>query len=240
MFGPKNDAMQLEEFEVAVNSSYSNRPADDSKDRHRDFITAIGSHISKIETSLTESAASQGKPPLPWVRLDEGERDELAMFLSAPSTSSSADKASRKLHAKEQQQHMTSTQECDKQSEHTCSRNSPESAGCLQLENKEEKLPGHRRTASASADIGSWKIAITDDGFPQSSNMQVYPPPRKIPSFSGFLNTLESAAKSKWPKNAYRKLKLTDRHAEVDTTLPQSQPLARVGTSSQSHKLAIL
>lgn len=228
MFRPKTDAMQLEEFEVAVNSSYSNRAADDSKDRHRDFITAIGSNISKIETSLTESAASQGKPPLPWVRLDEGERDELAMFLSAPSTSSSADKASWKLHSKEQQ--MASTQECDKQSEHTCSRNSPESAGCCQLENKEEKLPGHRRTASANADISSWKIAVIDDSFPQSSNMQVYPPPRKIPSFSGFLNTLESAAKSKWPKNAYRKIKLTDRHAEADTTLPQSQPLARVGT----------
>ncbi|KAK1427494.1 hypothetical protein QVD17_16180 [Tagetes erecta] len=31
-------------------------------------------------------------------------------------------------------------------------------------------------------------------------------PPRKIPSFSGLLNTLESASKLKWPNNGYRKL----------------------------------
>lgn len=216
---------QLEEFARAVNSSYVNNAADDAKDRHREFITAIGSQISEVETSLTESTVSQGKPPLPWVRLDEGERDELAMFLAAP-TFSNTDKVSWRLHGREQQ--SGNSQQADKQSEPTCSQNSPKSTECCQLEAKEEKLPGHRRTASASADIASWKIAVADDPFPQtSSNIQVDPPPRKIPSFSGFLNTMESASKLKWSKNAYRKLKPTDRQSEVDTALPQSQPLTR-------------
>jgi hypothetical protein len=117
-----------------------------------------------------------------------------------------------------------------REAEPTCTRNSSESVECCQLEAKEETLPGHRRAASASADIGAWKIAVADDAFPPtSSNIQVDPPPRKIPSVSGFLITMESATKLKWSNNGYRKLKVTDRHSEVDTALSHSEPLSRVG-----------
>ncbi|CAH9144887.1 unnamed protein product [Cuscuta epithymum] len=181
---------QLEEFEKAVKSSYANSTADDSEHRHSEFVVAIDSQIKKVERSLNESAISQGKPPSPWVRLDEGERDELALFLSG---------------------------NVPRQKE------KPGEKGRLADVN-EEKMAGHRRTASASADIGSWKIAVTDD----VANTQAGPPPRKVPSFSGFLNTMECAAKFKFGKNGYRKLKTTDCHNDVvDATLPRTQELPR-------------
>uniref|UniRef100_A0A5B7A0N4 Syntaxin 6/10/61 N-terminal domain-containing protein n=3 Tax=Davidia involucrata TaxID=16924 RepID=A0A5B7A0N4_DAVIN len=208
---------QLEEFERAVSSSYSNSSADDAKDRHREFIIAIGSQISKVESSLNESAVSEGKPPVPWVRLDEGECNELALFLSGPLAS--GNKTSAKIH-------VSTPLETDKQS--SPMKNSRHSVEQGLLEAREEKLPGHRRTASASADIGAWKIAVADELFPQiSSNGQPEVPPRRVPSFSGFLTTMETASKLKWSKNGYRKLKLTDRHQEVDNTLSQSQQLTR-------------
>lgn len=178
---------QLEEFERAVKSSYPNSSADDAEHRHSEFVVAIDCQIKKVERTLNESAISQGKPPSPWVRLDEGERDELALFLSG--------------NRKEQQK---------------------EKGGLGDV--NEEKFVGHRRTASASADIGSWNIAVSDDAL---DNTQPGPPPRKVPSLSGFLNTMESAAKLKFAKNGYRKLKVTDCHNEVDASLPHTQELSR-------------
>ncbi|EPS60795.1 hypothetical protein M569_14007, partial [Genlisea aurea] len=75
---------QLEEFERAVKSSYLHSTSmEDTKDRHRSFIAAIESQISEVESSLNESSSSHSKPS--WSRLDDGERDELAMFLSGGS-----------------------------------------------------------------------------------------------------------------------------------------------------------
>uniref|UniRef100_A0A5B7A4H3 Syntaxin 6/10/61 N-terminal domain-containing protein n=2 Tax=Davidia involucrata TaxID=16924 RepID=A0A5B7A4H3_DAVIN len=215
---------QLEEFERAVSSSYANSPADDAKDRHRQFIIAIRSQISKVEGSLKESVVSEGKPPVPWVRLDEGECNELALFLSGPLTS--GDKISAKIHVRDEQTAIP--QEADKQSAPECSKNSRHSVEWGLLEAREEKFPGHRRTASASADIGAWKIAVGDELLPQiSSNVRPEVPPRRIPSFSGFLSTMETASKLKWSKNGYRKLKLTDHHQEAENTLLRSQQLTR-------------
>ena len=74
--------LQLEEFEKAVKQSYSQFSCDDTKARHRDFITAMESQVLRVEKCLDESVGVTGKPPRPWVRLDEGESDELALFLS--------------------------------------------------------------------------------------------------------------------------------------------------------------
>ncbi|KAL2520797.1 syntaxin [Forsythia ovata] len=218
---------QLEEFERAVNLSYtSSSSADDAKDRHGDFIHAIESQISKVESSLNESTVSQGKPPLPWVQLNEGERNELALFLSGP-PSSSIDKIVASVHGRDQG--MEFLQEAGKQSMPECSRSSANLVECGRVDANEEKFPGHRRTASASADIGSWNIAVADDVLLHSSSSeQPDPPPRKIPSFSGLLNTMESSvSKLKWSKNGYRKLKLMDHHQEADIALPQTQNLTR-------------
>ncbi|XP_059633487.1 uncharacterized protein LOC132276185 [Cornus florida] len=215
---------QLEEFERAVRLSYTNSLGDDAKVRHREFITAIESQISKIETSLQESTLSTGKPPLPWARLDDRESSELALFLSGPAAS--VEKITTKIHIGDEQ--TANQQEIDKQLKPLSSKNSCNSVEWGLLEAREEKLSGHRRTASASADISAWKIAVADDVFPHSSpNGQPEVPPQRIPSFSGFLSTMETASKLKFSKNGYRKLKLPDRHQEADTTLSQSQQLTR-------------
>lgn len=218
---------QLEEFGRAVRSSYtSSSSGDDAKDRHHDFIIAIEDQIMKVESTLNEPAVSQGKPPLPWVRLDEGERNELAMFLSGK-PSHSTNKTLGKVHGNNQG--VESSQEADRIMMNECSRSSSNLVELDGVEAKEEKFPGHRRTASASAEIGSWKIVVADDASPhESSSVRPDPPPRKIPSFSGFLNTMESSmSQLKWSKNGYKKLKLTDRHEEADSTLPRSQNLTR-------------
>lgn len=184
--------MQLEEFGRAVKSSYpTSTSSDDAKDRHQDFITAIEDQIKRVESSLNESTVSRGKPPLPWVRLDEGERHELQLFLSG-SSSNLVDLA--------------------------------------HVEGKEDNLAGHRRTASASADIGSWKIVVVDDDLPHDScAIKPDPPPRKIPSISGFLDTMESSmSQLKWPKNGYKKLRLSDRPQVAGSILPRPQNFTRV------------
>ncbi|KAH6764861.1 hypothetical protein C2S52_013853 [Perilla frutescens var. hirtella] len=211
---------QLDEFGRAVKSSYpSGSSADDAKDRHRNFILAIQNQIKKVETSLNESAARQGKPPLPWVRLDEGERNELALFLSGQSLSSPK-KVYGKFHSTEQG--LENSREGDLQMNNECSRSSSHLVELAQVEGKGEKFPGHRRTASASADIGSWKIVVADDVLHDSSIAKPDAPPRKIASISGFLNSMESSmSQLKWSKNSYKKLKLTDRPQEDGATLPR-------------------
>ncbi|KAK4722697.1 hypothetical protein R3W88_012930 [Solanum pinnatisectum] len=208
---------QLEEFDRAVRSSYNSKSADDARDRHHEFFIAIDSQIKKVENSLNESAVSQGKPPLPWVRLDEGEVDELAAFLSGPSTSS-AGITHAKVHGVELQ--IPKWEEAVNQSLLKCSENPLHSEDGVRGETIDEKFMGHRRTASASADIGAWQIALGND----ISIKEPAPPPRRIPSYQGLLNAVESVKELKWPKNGYRKLKFNQ---EVDNTLPRTQPPTR-------------
>ncbi|KAK6939696.1 Syntaxin 6, N-terminal [Dillenia turbinata] len=208
---------QLEEFVRAVGSSYKYKLGDDARDRHRQFILAIESEISTVETSLQEAALSEGKASVPWVGLDEGERDELALFLSGPSLNTSESTPNL--------QHVNG-----ELLPPIPSKKVPDSAECGLLVSKEEKFPGHRRTASASADIGSWKISVVDDTCQHSSSSdQPEPPPRKTPSFSGILGSMESAAKLKWPKHGIRKWKVVDRHEDADSVelLPATSQLTR-------------
>lgn len=209
--------MQLEEFARAVRSSYARSSSEDARDRHHEFIVAMEDQISKIENALRESALSEGKTSLPWVRLDEGECNELASFLSGPPASE------EKVPAKSRD--IENLQVTDRESAPDCSKNSCGSAERA----REEKSHGHRRTASASADIGSWKIAVYDDShLPCSSNMMIQQPVRKVPSFSGFISSLESASKLKWSKNGFRKWKAVDRHEDADAALLRSSQLTRV------------
>ncbi|KZV56206.1 hypothetical protein F511_13810 [Dorcoceras hygrometricum] len=217
---------QLDEFERAARSSYtSSSSVDDAKDRHNDFIKVIATQTLKVETSLNESAVSRGKPPLPWVRLNDGERDELALFLSG--SSSFTNKIMGKVYGKDQG--VKTSLDGDRQSMVECSRSSSHLVELGRGEAIGEMFPGHRRTCSASADIVSWEIAMDDDVLPrESSHAQPDPPPRKIPSFSQFLSTIEtSMSQLKWAKSGYKKLKLTDGHQETNTTLPRSQNLTK-------------
>ncbi|KAL1540349.1 hypothetical protein AAHA92_24713 [Salvia divinorum] len=91
-----------------------------------------------------------------------GERDELAMFLSGQSLSSPA-----KLFGKHPAGPMALGQEIsregDQQVNNDCSRTSSHLVELDQVDGKGDKFSGHWRAASASADIGSWKIVVADD-----------------------------------------------------------------------------
>ncbi|XWS25542.1 hypothetical protein CRYUN_Cryun27aG0077000 [Craigia yunnanensis] len=214
---------QLEEFERAVQSSYSQSSSEDARDRHREFIVAIVDQILKIEKSLQESACSDGKTSMPWVRLDEGERNELALFLYGPSVS-----GDKKLPPKSHGRDNDNPHGINKDSVQDCSKIPSQNLEWSSFEAKGEKSHGHRRTASASADIGAWKIAICDDVLLQnSSNGQPSIPLGKVPSFSAFLNSMESVGKVKWSKNGIGKWKAVNRHQESDTELLRPPQLAR-------------
>lgn len=219
---------QLEEFERAVRSSYGRSSNDDAKDRHHEFVVAIENQISNVENSLRESSLSEGKPPMPWVRLDEGERIELALFLSGQPASE--DKNPAKIRAKDNEK----LQALVRESAPDRSKSSTRSAEWGSQDTREEKtlevekLHGHRRAASASPDIGAWKITVFDDSLtPSSSNRLPEKPLRKIPSLSKFLCSMESASGLKWSKNSFRKWKATDSHQESETELLRPTQLTR-------------
>lgn len=202
--------MQLEEFQRETKSSYSRNSGNDARTRHRDFITAMEAKIKKVELSLNEAFPLGGKASRPWVCLDEGEKDELAMFLSGMPA---AESNNQRL--------------CDKDSVVNFSKDFHVSSG--RGEPKEDVSHGFRRVASASADIGYWKISVNDD--PQqlsSSSGSSGGPMHKVPSLSGFFSSVESISKLKWPKNGYRKLKTVDHHKETDSALIPMNELNRV------------
>ncbi|XP_026397987.1 uncharacterized protein LOC113293619 [Papaver somniferum] len=214
---------QLDEFERAVRSSYVDSSAKDAKTRHGQFILAIGNQIETIENSLRESAMAEGKATHSWVRLDEGERDELAMFLSGSSTDLARLPVNNTRRVEpEEEGNAQGTQEMAMPE---CSKNSSRSAEAEAKETKEEKLIGHRRTASASADIGTWKIGIADDSFHHVPlNPQPDRPPPRILSFSGLLNPVEITTKI---KNASTKWKPGDCHQAEDAIPLHTAQLTR-------------
>ncbi|KAJ6852769.1 uncharacterized protein M6B38_253395 [Iris pallida] len=189
---------QLEELARAVKSNdevYS--AGEDTRARHGQFVEAIGSQIAMVESSLKESNQEKGENANAWVRLDEGERDELALFLSCPLPPISGEK-----------------------------RQSDES-GVAHSNLKEEKAHGHRRTASACADIASWKISLPlDDSLPNL-------PPPKTPSFSCLTKVLESTSKLNLSKNGFRKWKGTDQHLHDDSeSIPLRNPQLSQGCNA--------
>lgn len=221
---------QLEVFEKAVKSSYVSISGDDGRDRHQEFIIAIDNRISRIENSMHESTISEGKASLPWVRLEEGECNELALFLTRPS-----------IMVPSMDKKKTGAHEIDNELLPGCSTDSRCSNEWGSGETVMENPHSHRRAASASPDVGAWKISVVDGSCPQSSSSgQPEMPPRKVPSYSGLLNTVKSASKLKWSKNGFRKWKIADRHAESHTKLLQpSLPTRGINACSEKMKSSL-
>ncbi|XP_040865255.1 uncharacterized protein [Glycine max] len=195
--------MQLEEFERAVRSSYGKVSSEEVRNRHRDFITAIEDKIVKIEHSLSESVNPGGKASLPWLHLDEGEQVELALFLSGMPAANN--------------RYVEDPQSSENVAASNCLKDFRVSSGWD--DSNEEISHGHRRAASASADIGFWKVSVHDDAQQWSSSSGSSGPMHKVPSLLGFLSYMESVSKLKWPRNGYRKLKAADHHKETDREL---------------------
>ncbi|CAL1410635.1 unnamed protein product [Linum trigynum] len=210
---------QLEEFAKAVKSSYINSSTDGASERHRQFIIAIEHHISRVEASLKEFANSSGDASLPWVTLDEGERNELAAFLSGPS-SMSGENSSMRSDRSDKTVEEAAPDDCSKEVSHSVECDYPDA--------KEEMSYGHRRSVSAGADMSAWTIPIAVDGVQQDSfKAESQQPPRKIPSLSVIVSSIEAMPKLKWPKNGVRKWKAMDRYEESDSIPLHSSHLTR-------------
>lgn len=191
--------IQLDEFQRAVGLSYVNTSGEESRDRHREFIVAMEDHISKVEGSLQESSLSQGKKTLPWVRLDEGESKELALFLSGTSAFLGKDDTKQQGSA-------------------------DDSIRWGAKEARSLKSHGHRRAAS---DIGAWNIVVAESQ-PNPSSGQPLRIPRRVPSVSGLLGSIEFAPKIKLPKNGGKKWKAKDINQESDIIPLHSSQLTKV------------
>ncbi|XP_027902040.1 uncharacterized protein LOC114162371 isoform X1 [Vigna unguiculata] len=212
---------QLEEFERATRLSYSKVSTEDARNRHRDFVDAIRDKISNVEHLLLEPVHSGTKASLPWPRLDEGERDELASFLSG--TSAAVSKNPAKCNSRDGE----NVQLSDKDSIPNCSSNLHISSGWGSSDVAQEKSLGHRRAATADPDIGSWQITVTD-GVQESNSSNgssSLNPVHKVASLSGFFGSVDTISKLKWPKNGYRKLKPVNHCEETDNALLPSAGL---------------
>lgn len=180
---------QLDELNKAVRSNDDACSAgEETRTRHNQFVDAIGSQITTVENSLRESSAERGETDHSWVKLDKGERDELALFLACPLPLQYFPKSGRRSNE------------------------------MIKRDVKEERLSGHRRTASACAEMGAWNITVlNDDQLPSL-------PPPKMPSFSCLMNDLESSSKIKWSKNVFRKLKGGDQQQDDLESIPLRNP----------------
>ncbi|KAK3150810.1 hypothetical protein QOZ80_3AG0238100 [Eleusine coracana subsp. coracana] len=153
---------QLDELERAIRSNDMVFLAGkDTRARHNDFVAAIAYRILEVENSLKESNITEGRGPLRWVHLDEDERDDLAAFLSASPLQQRDKVVSIPSAGDIEVGSNTKRVKMDMSAE-----SSKDSSGSTELglgRVKEDMHPGHRRAASASADIGSWSISIPSD-----------------------------------------------------------------------------
>ncbi|GMI78484.1 hypothetical protein like AT1G27700 [Hibiscus trionum] len=206
---------QLEELEKAFQSS---SPNDEARDRHCEFFAAIKDQILMIEKYLQESACKEVRSSM---HLDEGERTELALFLSAPPLPGDTTRPT-KNHGRGN----GTRRGMNRESAPDFLNNVIQSIELSSSEAKDEKSIAHRRSASA-ADIAAWKIAIGDDILQQnSSNGRPAVPPRRAPS-SGSLSSKEPAATGKWSTNSCRKSKAMSCHQESDAELLRPPELPR-------------
>uniref|UniRef100_A0A0E0B987 Syntaxin 6/10/61 N-terminal domain-containing protein n=1 Tax=Oryza glumipatula TaxID=40148 RepID=A0A0E0B987_9ORYZ len=209
---------QLDELQRAIKSNYSVVLAGkDTRARHDDFVSAIGHRILEVENFLKESNTTEGRGPLSWVRLDEGEREELAHFLSAGTY-------------KKRDEMVTITSAGDIEVGSNARRvkkgvsidSSNDSSGSAEsglVSTKEETAPGHRRTASAYADIGSWTITIPDEanGINEESFVDLPKVPLvKSPSSSVLMIAFQSKPRMK-AKNGAKKWAGADQQDVVES-----------------------
>nr|XP_010905268.1 uncharacterized protein LOC105032508 [Elaeis guineensis] len=209
---------QLEELERAVRSNDDACLAgEDTRARHSQFLAAIGNRISVMENALKESNIEAGEAALSWVRLDERERDELARFLSCPVLER---EESLMIPSVGDLDNRNGMMKMNGEPSVGSSKNSCNSNESYSWETREERVPGPRRAASASADIGAWKILVPSEGedtSERSSDDRPNAPPPRILTFSVLTGALESTSRMKWYKNGFRKWKARHQHDATDS-----------------------
>ncbi|XP_077220344.1 uncharacterized protein LOC143854344 [Tasmannia lanceolata] len=173
---------QLEEFERAVRSCVT----EDARTRHRQFVISIDNQVSTIEDSIRNLVLEDGKAEMPWVQLDKQENDEPALFLTGLPPDGDMTVEGKDEERNSLQMIGDTMTDFSKNSCHSIELDMKEPR-------EEEKVHGHRRMASASADIGILKIVVSD-GDIQRLLFVARPdlPPPKILSFSDLTSTLDS------------------------------------------------
>ncbi|KAF8717988.1 hypothetical protein HU200_025454 [Digitaria exilis] len=216
---------QLDELERAIRSSDQVISAGkDTRARHDDFVTAIGYRISEVENILKESNVAEGRGPLSWVHLDDDERDDLAAFLSA-GPFQQKDKVVTILSAGDIEVGSNTTRIKNDIS----TDSSKDSAGSTDLilgRGKEDLHRGHRRAASASADIGSWSISIPNEcegALEQSSDGPHKAPLLKIVKTCALTSALQSKPRTKCKNGTVRWAGVNQKDIEESIPLTTSQ-----------------
>ncbi|XP_062210292.1 uncharacterized protein LOC133911866 [Phragmites australis] len=216
---------QLDELERAIRSNDKVISAGkDTRARHDDFVAAIGYRILEVENNLKESNAAEGKGPLSWVHLGEDERDDLAAFLSAVP-----------LQQRDNVVTIPSVGDIEVGGNATrvkkdiSADSSKDSSGSTDLcpgRVKEDLHRGHRRAASASADIGSWSMSIPNEcegAVDQSSDGPHKVPLLKILKTCALTSALQSKPRMKCKSGAVRWAGVDQQDAEEAIPLRSSQ-----------------
>ncbi|XP_008781904.1 uncharacterized protein LOC103701560 [Phoenix dactylifera] len=209
---------QLEEFERAVNLSHENCSSEESIiTRRRQFIYAIENQICHIEKALNASLIEEGKQPLRWVQLNEEERDDLAVFLSAAPEILQETKNKNVDYSRGSSELRTISDSAsifkDAVTINKDVRYVLEVAAKEPSKSKDEvriqgeRLNGQRRPLSSS-DIGAWKIMIADEEDADRKLVDMRPEtPNHASNLCGDLRSVESSTKLRWFRNSFWKVK---------------------------------
>ncbi|MQL94816.1 hypothetical protein Taro_027478 [Colocasia esculenta] len=233
---------QLEVFDRASRSKNDVSSVDaDARVRHSQFVSTIGNQLLTVENSLGGLEIEERGKPVVWVQLDEGERDELAMFLSCPQSSEEQKARPGAVVAGSCKGHRlpplpyssggvrSEGKDLNGEVRIDLPKSSVVPAELDSRDNREEKKHGHRRAASLGVDLGFWNNSMSNDDCAQRSSVEwpdVAPPP-KVLSFSGLASAAESTWKTKWVKNGFRKWRAGDQHHASESIPLQSNEFSR-------------
>ncbi|KAG8095921.1 hypothetical protein GUJ93_ZPchr0013g34266 [Zizania palustris] len=213
---------QLDELERAIRSNDKVLSAGkDTRARHDDFVAAIGCRILEVENNLKESNVAEGRGHLSWIQLGENERDDLAAFLSASP-----------LQQRDRVVTIPSVGDIEvgnnaamvkKDMPADSFKDSSEPAELSSERAKENMHRGHRRAASASADMRSWTMLFpneVDSAAELSPDGPDQAPLLKIVKTCALTSALQSKPRSK-KKIGSVKWAAVDQQ-DVEETLPLS------------------
>uniref|UniRef100_A0A0E0KAA9 Syntaxin 6/10/61 N-terminal domain-containing protein n=1 Tax=Oryza punctata TaxID=4537 RepID=A0A0E0KAA9_ORYPU len=217
---------QLDELERAIRSNDKVFSAGkDTKARHEDFVAAIGCRILEVENNLKESNVAEGRGALSWIDLDEDERNDLAAFLSA-SSFQQRDKVVTIPSAGDIE--VGNNAAMVKKDMYTDSSKDSGSAELSSARVKEETHRGHRRAASAHADIGSWTMLCPNESESSADlpyDGQHQEPLLKIVKTCALTSALQSKPRTK-KKGGSVKWAAVDQQ-DVEETIPLSSQMGQ-------------
>ncbi|RRT78574.1 hypothetical protein B296_00014065 [Ensete ventricosum] len=224
---------QLEELERAVRSNDDACSAgEDTRVRHDKFIVAIGSQISTVEDCFRQWNLELGETAVAWVRLDDGERDELARFLSGPlpakfdvpkfSSFGGAEVGNSTVDTKGEAS-------IDRMKNFSC-----QSSESCRRETRDETLHGGHASC-ATTDVGSWAIGIPDEGQDTASGRLPDDRPnsvsRGVLSSAALSDALESTPRMRWLRNGLWNWRGRFQHSLVGYIPSKNDQLGQVSKS---------